>query len=766
MRVNDEITETRFMYSIIVIYLKCIIISLVPLVIADIYLHNPRGSNNRNNERSRERTQETLSFNSQNNARGGYNVGENGSMYYYAGSILPVQWTNQHSCNDTNSDCTLILQYMCRDNLRDGSSSQIIPVTTDGENDASYRLHETLESYLNCKTRSRNKNLFTAEQSVQGSCTSTRQNPGSTRYGLECPEERDYYPYWQPSDWVDIAVLTNRQDLCSYYRQKSQNVQSRFACTLTKEQLLQIANKSVILPNTKEECESFNDASLNGITPQWVEYKSNSIYPPPDCFTPSYTRENHLGDTFGSDMPVYNWTLPNINAKKCVLRIRYNISTGDYDGWNVDKTHNQNIGIFDEFFANQKTVQQQRGYTFKSNPTIKLFNNVSFNLKLAINTAQYGRVFQDRSYVFEIRQRPAELQNKEIFNLNVRGKRGNIVQVYPAVEYDFVPNHLEIPINSYVHIQWIGSNTNPPGNDGQGTAGTDRNNVLLLENKTVNSDWNPFQYLQVNGLLSANYPNMLVNSTLFHFSKNDLRLLAASGQSTDAQLNNASAYFDLGPRQVPSSGIYHYFSTRNNAFSNRDQKARMIVQPFDFIYRLIDQNADEIRLNNAILSFPANSLSTSTVIKLSHLTREQISEILTKNGQNIVAKESLYDSGYIIEPYDLNFVQYIKFQIPVEQIDHSENVNILQFEPTGGIYTSLANSQTKNYLNFQTNRGGVYVFVKPKSNLAWIAAVVIPIVLVIIIILSTIAFFYKNPRQYRKLKTRCTKTQRSFKMRI
>ncbi|CAF1503904.1 unnamed protein product, partial [Didymodactylos carnosus] len=235
---------------------------------------------------------------------------------------------------------------------------------------------------------------------------------------------------------------------------------------------------------------------------------------------------------------------------------------------------------------------------------------------------------------------------------------------------------------------------------------------------------------------------------------------------TDAQLNNASAYFDLGPRQVPSSGIYHYFSTRNNAFSNRDQKARMIVQPFDFIYRLIDQNADEIRLNNAILSFPANSLSTSTVIKLSHLTREQISEILTKNGQNIVAKESLYDSGYIIEPYDLNFVQYIKFQIPVEQIDHSENVNILQFEPTGGIYTSLANSQTKNYLNFQTNRGGVYVFVKPKSNLAWIAAVVIPIVLVIIIILSTIAFFYKNPRQYRKLKTRCTKTQRSFKMRI
>jgi hypothetical protein len=133
----------------------------------------------------------------------------------------------------------------------------------------------------------------------------------------------------------------------------------------------------------------------------------------------------------------------------------------------------------------------------------------------------------------------------------------------------------------------------------------------------MNTNWNPFKYLNTSSTLVANTPVLLNGSNFLNFGRNDLRRLAASGESrntlkmrrrsrhplleyldTDPLLNNASAYFDLGARLVPltASGVYHYVSTRNNDFSNRDQKGRITVQPFPYTYQLVGQDIQTLTL--------------------------------------------------------------------------------------------------------------------------------------------------------------------------
>ena len=61
---------------------------------------------------------------------------------------------------------------------------------------------------------------------------------------------------------------------------------------------------------------------------------------PPKCLDAPKSRDNHLGNTEPDDnakgsegIPEtlqYRWELPDIEADKCVLRMRYNISVGDF----------------------------------------------------------------------------------------------------------------------------------------------------------------------------------------------------------------------------------------------------------------------------------------------------------------------------------------------------------------------------------------------------------------------------------------------------
>ncbi|KXJ20058.1 protein DD3-3 [Exaiptasia diaphana] len=539
-----------------------VLFSLFAVGLTDINMHNPRGCNNRLNEPKRGRRNAKRLFDSQNNNRGGHNVGK--PMYYYSGSYLPIQWAHQHTCGDQNNNCEVVIQYMCDKKLRDGATTATIPDNPksckngDCNSDVRYGMHEDHDYYKDCKTRERNRGLFTSTQRLRGQTARfTRQERKGTRYAYECPEERDYYPYWHPTPWKDIAVLTNNAMRCEYYKQQSENVKGRGYCKVDGNL------GSTVIPNNKAACLAFKHPNATRV--QWLNKPAHGI-PPPDCVLSQWSRDNHQGNTIGGYFMSYNWKVPDIDEDNCVVRIRYNISTGEYDGWdpnvNYKKNGNMKINIGMNFGLTFREARA-RGYFLRNNPSVMIFSNApKLRLRVNIDTGNFGRTFQDRSHVFSIRKRPASLKGKKIHNVNVRGKRGNIVQVFPSVEYDFVPNTLVIPEGDYVHFQWTGSDTNPRNNDGQGKRGTDRSNVILIHSEPNKSP------PRVYGQWSRNYPAKITNGNFLGFTEKDLKTLATI---------SGSPYFDLPPRMVKGCGTYHYISTRNNAFSNRSQKGRIIV---------------------------------------------------------------------------------------------------------------------------------------------------------------------------------------------
>ncbi|XP_046852048.1 protein DD3-3-like [Xenia sp. Carnegie-2017] len=481
-------------------------------------------------------------------------------------------------------------------------------------------LHEPWEWYDKCNRRQRNYGLFTADQKLNGQQSIyTRQNPNGARYGYECPEERDYYPYWHPTDWTDIAVLAYIESMCEYYKKESFNVKEKGEClqyystkshgfrhySIYNNKVDCNKNKGFWIPfsNYLEEYPKYQTkatclaASSKNLRLLWaIPYRSENIdnlkmiggnieslkrclvaLDPPECYKAPYTRSNHLGNAKNVVPLRYNWALPYFpsgHAHKCVLRIRYNISTGDYPPFNT--------------FSNENNNPSNNVYSpVQNNPKIKV-GKVQLPLQLAINTAQFGRTFQDRSHVFKLLPRPKAVKDDDvIYNLNIRGKRGNIVQVYPAVEYDFIPKRLRINSTDLVHIQWTGSNTNPSGNAGQGTAGTDRNNMVEMQDPSVNypltseKPLTMFENAEIvwSSDIETKTKEDLVLSMASSGYYNSMSLCHASPKKTalNELLNNAPAsYRGMLLRFAP--GEYYYMCTRNNNFSNRNQKGRLIVE--------------------------------------------------------------------------------------------------------------------------------------------------------------------------------------------
>lgn len=620
--------------------------AVLSLCSADIYLHFPHGSNNRLNGNGANVRNANRLFDSQNNGKAGYNVGDSGINatknnitetrqrpleFFMSGcekeekTEVEIMWTNQHGTGPKSEDIVesqIILQYMCQPypqgnvtninedfqpyTIRNGAlrNTQVFSVIRKEADVVNKErgLHEPLEYYRASLRRHRNKGLFTANQNLKGdSAKFTRQNANGKRRGYEVPEERDYYPYWGPTPWKDIAIMASdektkglireyvnspnygekglcilkngvkigrRRNLCPRIPPVNRRNTECVAKFITQALCENAGGKwTVVKTNFKEKLSGVNScANIN--TVKGVAYEPHLITQgtgegeqdlvladPPEVLDAPSTVVNHNGMNLDGKFSSYKWRIPHFPSntiQRCVLRIRYNITTKD-----VPRSFNA---------SNNKDV---------TNDPSTLATDGKTNLQLALNTAQLGRTFQDRTHVIYLKPRsllPKRFQNSKIFYIGGMGKRGNIVQAYPAMEYRFTPERINVTTEDVVCFAWSGSNDNRNNVAGEGQRGSDRTNVCWVKEgcqslKPKACSSLPLEVVDQADVFSADKLNLHLNTGCYSGSENNLQ----------AQLNNAPASCNPPCFRIKRPGTYCYMSTRNNNFSNRRHMGQITV---------------------------------------------------------------------------------------------------------------------------------------------------------------------------------------------
>ena len=102
-----------------------------------------------------------------------------------------------------------------------GDGTTTIPTDAQSASDTEYGMHESFDYYSKCSNVERNHGLYIADRNLGCDSRFTRQQPNGQRYGYECNEERDYFPYWNPSPWRDIAVRTFFFEFCTQKKKAS-----------------------------------------------------------------------------------------------------------------------------------------------------------------------------------------------------------------------------------------------------------------------------------------------------------------------------------------------------------------------------------------------------------------------------------------------------------------------------------------------------------------------------------------------------------------
>jgi len=243
------------------------------------------------------------------------------------------------------------------------------------------------------------------------------------------------------------------------------------------------------------------------------------------------------------------------------------------------------------------------------------------------------------------------------------------------------------------------------------------------------------------GQLGNTYPAYVDNTTVdfLGLSQTDLIRLAtisygaipnAQFGGENSELDDAGTYFDLGPRQVTKNGIYHYVCTRNNNFSNRDQKATMVVSDAAVVY--------------APLGAAGGTASTSSGQTL-YASPGSLSSLVSVGLVTYPSNEPSTISGSVASEYVLITPQTLPLNsgssLTLSMVytnDKFGTATMYRADSMTGSWSKVSSGGTT-----QISQGGVYV-VQTKTN--WGA--IVGITLSVLVVIAVAVFFLY--RRYRK----------------
>jgi hypothetical protein len=244
--------------------------------------------------------------------------------------------------------------------------------------------------------------------------------------------------------WRDIAIMTNDPSRCPAYVAESQNVKSRHFCQVPESLMTSQIKKQKEgwIPITQAGCEalSFFDATKNAtVHGKWQEKAAWGI-DAPICRENQWSRDNHHGNVAasltpqtrtdgsrrcrasfsrhfrshcfvivcfvqgsGGFMASFNWTVPDtLIHERCVLRLRYNISTGDTIEWNNNTVQAGFLGDFNSNPLN-KNGQENRDPAYMKQIWERFglnYSDVSDSFK-GINADNAAALKNTRGYVLK-----------------------------------------------------------------------------------------------------------------------------------------------------------------------------------------------------------------------------------------------------------------------------------------------------------------------------------------------------------------------------